>query len=81
MEFNQLKTSFMKQTAIDVSRFEGMSELSIEQLQCIEGGGPSPETSFWYDLPYLAGATLKAAWTFAKSAVEYQHSLPANLKK
>ncbi len=71
----------MKQTAIDVSRFVGMSELSIDQLQCIDGGGPSPETSFWYDWPYLAGAALASAWELARTATKYQNSLPANLKK
>lgn len=71
----------MKQTTIDVSRFVGMSELSLEQLQNIEGGGPSPETSFWYDWPFLAGAALASAWELAKTAMKYQNSLPPNLKK
>jgi hypothetical protein len=75
------KKTFMKQTAIDVARFEGMRELSLDQLQSIEGGGPTPESSFWYDIGYVAAASLKTFWTFAKTAVDYQSSLPANLKK
>ncbi|MCF1715263.1 hypothetical protein L0U88_11555 [Flavihumibacter sp. RY-1] len=70
----------MKQTAIDVSRFEGMSELSMEQLQCIEGG-IDEGTSFWYDVFYTIGATAKGIITFAKTAMDYQSSLPPNLKK
>jgi hypothetical protein len=53
----------------------GLSELSFDQAQSIDGG------SFWYDAAYLIGATAKVIWTFSKDAVEYQHSLPANLKK
>jgi hypothetical protein len=81
MEFNQVKTSFMKQTAIDVSGFVGMSELSLEQLHNIEGGGPSPETSFIHDVFFVLGATAKGIITLAKTAMDYQSSLPANLKK
>lgn len=65
----------MKQTTIDLSRFDGIYELSFDQLQSIEGG------SFWYDVSYLIGATAKAIYTFSTEAMEYQHSLPANLKK
>jgi hypothetical protein len=70
----------MKQTAIDVSGFEGMSELSLDQLHCFEGG-IDEGTSFWYDIGYVTAAGLKAVWTFAKTAMDYQSSLPANLKK
>ena len=55
----------MKQTTIDVLRFEGMSELSMEQLQSIEGG-VDEGTSFWYDVFYTIGATAKGIVTFAK---------------
>lgn len=65
----------MKQTTIDLSKFNGLNELSFEQLNAIEGG------SFWYDAAYLIGTTAKVIWTFAQDAIEYQHSLPANLKK
>jgi hypothetical protein len=74
------KIFFMKQTAIEVSGFEGLSELSLEQLQCIEGG-VDEGTSFWYDVFYTIGATAKGIVTFAKTAMDYQSSLPANLKK
>lgn len=65
----------MTKTTIDLSRFDGLKELSLDQLQSIEGG------SFWYDAAYFIGATAKAIWTFTQDAVEYQSSLPANLKK
>ncbi len=70
----------MKQTAIEVSGFEGMSELSLEQLHCIQGG-VDEGTSFWHDLFFAVGATAKGIVTFAKTAMDYQSSLPANLKK
>ena len=49
--------------------------LSEQELNELNGG------SIWGDLAYLAGATLKCLSHFCKTAVEYQHSLPANLKK
>ncbi len=64
----------MTQT-FDLSKYEGLSELSFDQALIVEGG------SFWYDAAYLIGATAHAIWEFSKQAVEYQHSLPANLKK
>jgi hypothetical protein len=60
---------------INLKKITGIEELSIEETQAIDGGG------FWYDFFYTIGATGKAIWTFSKDAIEYQHSLPANLKK
>ncbi len=61
--------------SIDLLKYEGLSELSSEQMLTIEGGG------FWGDLSYIVGATLHSILQFSKQAMEYQHSLPANLKK
>jgi len=61
--------------SIDLLKYEGLSELSSDQTLTIEGGG------FWGDVAYLIGATTHAIWKFSKEAMEYQHSLPANLKK
>jgi len=60
---------------INLRNFTDVEELSFEEIQTIDGGG------FWYDFFFTIGATGKAIWTFSKDAVEYQHSLPANLKK
>ncbi|WP_026764016.1 hypothetical protein [Sediminibacterium salmoneum] len=60
---------------LNLNEFSGITEMSFEEIQTIDGGG------FWYDFFYVVGATGKAIWTFSKDAVEYQHSLPANLKK
>lgn len=61
--------------SIDLLKYEGLSELSSDQMLTIEGGG------FWGDLAYILGATAHSIWQFSKQAMEYQHSLPANLKK
>jgi hypothetical protein len=61
--------------SFDLLKYEGLSELSSEQMLTIEGGG------FWEDFAYLLGATAHSIWQFSKQASEYQHSLPANLKK
>lgn len=60
---------------INLKDFAGIEELSFNEILTIDGGG------FWYDFFYVVGATGKAIWTFSKDAVEYQHSLPPNLKK
>lgn len=65
----------MKNNQINLANFKGLDSLTNEQLLTIEGGG------FWYDISYVSAVTLKVIFTFAKDAVEYQHSLPANLKK
>lgn len=61
--------------SIDLLKYEGLSEISSSQMLTIEGGG------FWGDLAYLIGATTHSIWQFSKQTTEYQHSLPANLKK
>ncbi len=52
-----------------------MHQLNPDELLSINGGG------FWKDLFYTIGATAKSIWTFSKTASEFQHSLPPNLKK
>jgi len=53
----------------------GMVFLSPDELHDICGG------SFWYDLAYATAAFSKGVIEFGKTAMEFQHSLPANLKK
>lgn len=66
----------MKKNLNDLSNFKGLQELTIDQMQSIEGGG-----EFWDIVSYAAGVTAKVIYTFAKDAVAYQQSLPPNLKK
>lgn len=66
----------MKSNAIDLSSFKGLQELSVDQMQSIDGGG-----EFWDRVSYAAGVFSKVIYTFAKDAIEYQQSLPPNLKK
>jgi len=61
--------------SFDLLNYEDLSGLSSEQMLTIEGGG------FWGDLAFVLGATAHSIWQFSKQASEYQHSLPANLKK
>lgn len=49
--------------------------LSSSELEKIEGGG------FWGDLFYRVGITCRCFYEFAKTAGEYQSSLPPSLKK
>lgn len=65
----------MKTKNLDLKNFDGLNELSIDQLHLIDGGG------FWYDISYVTAVAGKLILSFAKDAVEYQHSLPPNLKK
>ncbi len=65
---------------------ENMTELrllSLEDSVNIFGGttGPTKETTFAYDVAYFIGATIRCIWEFSSGAMEYQQSLPANLKK
>jgi hypothetical protein len=66
----------MKSKTIELANFSGLSELSIEQMELIDGGG-----EFWERVSFTLGATAKVIYTFAKDAMTYQHSLPPNLKK
>jgi natural product precursor len=52
-----------------------LKSLSEQELCDLNGG------SFWGDLAYVAGATIKCVVVFCKTAAEYQASLPPNLKK
>ncbi|MBR2649421.1 MAG: ComC/BlpC family leader-containing pheromone/bacteriocin [Sediminibacterium sp.] len=56
--------------------FNQFQQLSNEELLTINGG-----SGFWEDVAYITGRTLRCIWEFSKTASEYQHSLPANLKK
>ncbi len=66
----------MKNQTIDLSNFKGLQDLSIDQMQSIDGGG-----EFWDIISFTAGVTAKVIYTFAKDAITYQQSLPPNLKK
>ncbi|MBA4258710.1 MAG: hypothetical protein C0446_06070 [Chitinophaga sp.] len=72
---NLFKTLFMKTKSTSLFLNEGLSELSIDQQNLINGG------SIYEDAAFVLGKTLKVIWIFAKDAVTYQHSLPPNLKK
>ena len=52
-----------------------LQPLSAEEMQLVNGG------SFWGDLAYTIGVTLKSYVVFCSTASSYQASLPANLKK
>jgi hypothetical protein len=49
--------------------------LTSNEMLTVNGGG------FFGDLFYVFGATAKSIYVFCKTASEFQHSLPANLKK
>lgn len=65
----------MKKNLIAFESFNAQS-MSAEEIMMTNGG-----TTAWEPISYLVGATLKCIWIFANDAVEYQQSLPANLKK
>ncbi len=66
-----MKKNIMAFEAID---FAG--SISNEEMIAINGG-----SNAWEDLAYITGRTLRCIWEFSKGAIEYQHFLPANLKK
>lgn len=66
----------MEKSLSNFSNCSYLTNLSEDDLFSINGG-----SGFWEDLAFVAGATAKCIYVFAKTAVEYQHSLPANLKK
>jgi len=68
----------MKKNQIAYEAFNNSVSLTTNELMFINGGA---ETSFHYDIPFLIARTGRCIWEFCKGAVEYQHSLPANLKK
>jgi len=65
-----MQNNFVKLESID-----SLVALNQHELISLEGG------SFWEDLAYAFGATAKCIWTFAKTAGEFQSSLPPSLKK
>ena len=65
-----MQTNFLKLDTID-----SLVALTQHELIFLEGG------SFWEDISYLTAVTAKCIWTFAKTASEFQTSLPPNLKK
>lgn len=73
----------MKKNKIAVEAFNNSVSLTYSEMMFINGGTDSvhAETSFHYDIPFLIARTLRCIWEFSKGAVQYQHSLPANLKK
>lgn len=68
----------MKKNQIAFEAFNNSVSLTSKELMSINGGA---ETGFHYDLPFVFARTARYIWEFCKGAVEYQHSLPANLKK
>ncbi|MDP1845003.1 MAG: hypothetical protein Q8K64_16430 [Sediminibacterium sp.] len=66
----------MKKNIIAFEAIEFAGTLSNEEMISINGG-----SNAWEDLAYIAGRTIRCIWEFSKGAIEYQHSLPANLKK
>ncbi len=52
-----------------------LEELSTQEKNLINGG------SFWYDLAFGVAYVGHAIYDLGKLASQYQHSLPANLKK
>lgn len=69
----------MKYNSQAYESFNSSLLLNNDQLTLIKGG--AAETSFWEDVAFLAGRTLRCFYEFTTGAVKYQHSLPANLKK
>lgn len=59
----------------EINMNANLRSLTADEALLVEGG------SFWGDVAYVAGATLKSIWVFCKTAAEYQASLPPNLKK
>ena len=60
---------------LTLESFDSLVALNQHELITLEGG------SFWEDLAYAAAATAKCIWVFAKTASEFQASLPPSLKK
>jgi hypothetical protein len=61
-----------------------MKALTAAEMKAVMGGsdgGPGKDTSLAYDIFYYTGVIAHGIWDFAKSASEYQHSLPPSLKK
>lgn len=65
----------MKTINQSLNAIPSLTLLDNKAMVSIEGG------SFWEDLAYVAGVTLKCLHVFTKTAAEFQASLPPNLKK
>ncbi len=65
----------MKTINQSLNAIPSLTLLDNKAMISIEGG------SFFEDIAFVAGATLKCIYTFTKSAAEFQTSLPPNLKK
>ena len=67
----------MKKQPLQIANFQelGLEELSQQEQVSVDGGG------FFGDAAYTFGVILKCLHVFTTTAVEYQHSLPPNLKK
>lgn len=65
----------MKNNFLTIESIDSLVALNQYELCTLEGG------SFWEDLAYITAAAGKCIWTFAKTAAEFQSSLPPNLKK
>ncbi len=53
--------------------------LSVQEMESINGGTADPKPV--YDLGYFIGAAVRSIIEFNIMAMQYQQSLPANLKK
>ncbi len=79
-----IKLTTMKKNQIAYVSFNNAVSLSTNELMFINGGSEkaaNSETSFWEDLGFAVGRTFRCFYEFSHGAVQYQHSLPANLKK
>lgn len=61
--------------------FDSTLALSNVELIQINGGEITKDSSIFHDIAFIFGRTIRCFWEFSKGAAEYQHSLPANLKK
>ena len=61
--------------------FDSRLALSEEELILINGGEITRDSSIFEDFAFVFARTVRCIWEFSKGAVQYQHSLPANLKK
>jgi len=65
----------MQNNFVKLKPIDSLVALNQHELISLEGG------SFWEDISKLTADVGKCIWTFAKTAAEFQSSLPPNLKK
>ena len=53
--------------------------LSVQEMESINGGAADPQPG--YTLGYILGVATRSIIEFSIMAMQYQQSLPANLKK